>query len=149
MKCIALTLTVSAVSATVVPQALLNLRNHTLLSTYQQVSPLESIAHIATFDEIPIFGGHELREKMLEAQAQHSKIESLASGVFNSFAKASKIVGCNAQFLASSTISLVMRKEHRLSYGSYCEVNPAATLRATHDLMSSGEESFEVSAVLQ
>ena len=45
---------------------MLNLHNHSLLSSNKDVvSPLESIAYIATFDEVPIFGGQELRKEML------------------------------------------------------------------------------------
>ena len=32
--------------------------------------PLESIAHITSYEEIPIFGGHELREQMLVEQRE-------------------------------------------------------------------------------
>ena len=67
MQTLFLTLTATVVSSTTVHPALLNLANHTLLSNNKVVSPLESIAHLATFDEIPVFGGHELREKMLSA----------------------------------------------------------------------------------
>ena len=53
------------ISANALP-SLMGLRNATLLETDKtKVSLLESIAHIATFDEVPIFGGEELREQML------------------------------------------------------------------------------------
>ena len=44
--------------------ALLDLRNHHLLSK-NKITALETIAFIETFDEVPIFGGPELRERML------------------------------------------------------------------------------------
>ena len=72
MKAIALTtITATCACAANVPQALQNLRNHTLLQTNKEtISKLESIAHIATFDEIPIFGGQHYREERLEQLAQ-------------------------------------------------------------------------------
>jgi hypothetical protein len=125
MKAISLTIIAASVSAVQVPQALMNLRNHTLLSTDQVVHPLESIAHIATFDEIPIFGGHELREQMLE-QSLTSTIESdISSLALSVFDRVTKSVSCNAQFAASSTLNFMMRKESRLTYGSFCEEIPA------------------------
>ena len=67
MKSICLTISTAAVvSATPSITGLLNLHNHSLLSSNKDVvSPLESIAYIATFDEVPIFGGQELRKEML------------------------------------------------------------------------------------
>ena len=63
MKSITLTLlTSTVVQSAQVPSALLNLRSSTLLIKDVVINPLERIAHIATFDEIPIFGGHELRK---------------------------------------------------------------------------------------
>lgn len=47
------------------PKSLLNLRNHSLLSSNTVVSPLESIALVETFEDVPVFGGYELREQML------------------------------------------------------------------------------------
>lgn len=44
--------------------SLLNLRNHHLLSN-NKITALETIAFIETFDEVPIFGGLEVRERML------------------------------------------------------------------------------------
>ena len=73
MKSFALTLVASTVVLSAsVPSALLNLRNSTLLLKDVAINPLESIAHIATFDEIPIFGGHELRQQMLEEDKNKS-----------------------------------------------------------------------------
>ena len=40
--------------------ALLNLRNHKLLGE-KKITPFETLAYIETFDEVPIFGGEELR----------------------------------------------------------------------------------------
>ena len=47
---------------------LLNLENHEQLRQAQdpEISPLESIAHVATFEEVPIFGGEQLRQEMLQ-----------------------------------------------------------------------------------
>mgnify|MGYP006093302227 CR=1 FL=1 len=61
MKAIAIASFAVATQAAFMP-SLENLRNHYQLKTDQEISPLESIAHIATFDEVPVFGGHELRE---------------------------------------------------------------------------------------
>ena len=52
--------------------AQLNLPNYQLLNSNQELSPFESIAFIYEFDEIPIYGGKELREKML-AKANNAK----------------------------------------------------------------------------
>ena len=62
MKTVTLTLAATTVASTSVPRALLNLRNHTLLNTSMEMSPLETIAHLATFEDVPVFGGFELRE---------------------------------------------------------------------------------------
>ncbi len=40
--------------------ALLNLRNHKMLGE-KKITPFETLAFIETFDEVPIFGGEELR----------------------------------------------------------------------------------------
>ncbi len=40
--------------------ALLNLRNHKMLGE-KKIMPFETLAFIETFDEVPIFGGEELR----------------------------------------------------------------------------------------
>ena len=62
-----LTTTIAAQSTA----SLLNLRNHHLLSN-NKITALETIAFIETFDEVPIFGGAELRERML-SQANNIK----------------------------------------------------------------------------
>ena len=114
-----------------------NLRNHTLLSADQTVSPLEKIAHIATFDEVPIFGGQELREQMLQqpSSSGESDLELFASGVFNSFTKAGKLAASNAQYLASSGFSMLRaNKDQKLQYSSFCEELPSRTLRESHSL---------------
>ena len=80
MKAIAITSLVAAGSAAGVP-SLENLRNHTLLSNDLKTGPLESIAHIATFDEVPIFGGEELRQQMLQAAPSHDTISTLFDSV--------------------------------------------------------------------
>ena len=59
------TLLIVAATVTAMPKSLLNLRNHSLLSSNTEVSPLESIAHIETFEDVPVYGGYELREQML------------------------------------------------------------------------------------
>ena len=43
---------------------LMNLRNHYLLNSdqQQQLTPFESVAHVQTFEEVPIYGGAELRD---------------------------------------------------------------------------------------
>ena len=44
--------------------------------TLQGMHPLESIRHITTYEEIPIFGGSELREQMLVEQRAVSQKRS-------------------------------------------------------------------------
>ena len=135
MKAIAITSLAVVGSAASVP-SLENLRNHTLLSKDKfDMGPLESIAHIATFDEIPIFGGVELREQMLQASNAHD--DTLASNLISTVGRATKSLGCNALNMANGAFSFVMRKEShsKLGYGSYCEEIPSnnQSLRATLD----------------
>ena len=102
------TVAIVSIQAGMVP-SLENLRNHTLLSTDQAVSPLETIAHIATFDEVPIFGGQELREQMLKQPSAtgESDLELFASGVFNSLNRATKAAACNAHYMGTSAFNLM------------------------------------------
>ena len=123
--------TIVTVSAQAGMPSLANLRNHTLLSAAQEVGPLESIAHIATFDEIPIFGGVELREKMLE-QA-HQAIETnvfdlFTTNVVNTVSRATKALGCG-------TLGLI-KGASKLEYSHYCEEIPTKSLRSGSDLES-------------
>ena len=61
------TITLTLVLATQViaqePQMLFDLRNHHLLNKENeaQIKPYETLAHVKTFDEIPVFGGAEFR----------------------------------------------------------------------------------------
>ena len=129
MKAIAITTVLAAGSAAAVP-SLENLRNHTLLSNDLKTGPLESIAHIATFDEVPIFGGEELRQQMLSA-ASPSDIDSLST-LFNTVTKVTKQAGCSAFNVAASSMGFL--KSGRLGYGSFCEEIPnSSRLRATAD----------------
>ena len=57
-------LTVALIASQAAPQ-LLGLHEHYLLSTEERITPLETIAFIETYDEVPVFGGMELRELML------------------------------------------------------------------------------------
>lgn len=59
-------LTVATALAAGEANALLNLKDHHLLSTEEKITPFESIAYIDTYDEVPVFGGLELRQKMLK-----------------------------------------------------------------------------------
>ena len=97
--------------------ALLNLRNHHLLSTEEKITPFESIAFIATFDEVPVFGGEELRAKML-AQANKTKQQifglevdplELTNSFQQGFQKVSKSVHSHVQSLTN----LVIRSQER------------------------------------
>lgn len=132
MKAITLTAIATTAASANVPQALLNLKNTNLLSADQEVSKLESIAHIATFDEIPIFGGQELREQMLQASnSPASTLDLAVNGVFTTFAR----VGCNMQLAASKTYNFVLKGDSRLTYGSFCEEIPTqnASLMEGHE----------------
>lgn len=66
-------LTAAAVIMTTESNALLNLRDHHLLSTEDKITPFESLAFLEEFDEIPVFGGLELRQSMLEKAAGKAK----------------------------------------------------------------------------
>ena len=48
--------------------ALLNLRGHKFLRNNEKLRPFEQIAHLETFDEVPIFGGEDLRQTMLQTK---------------------------------------------------------------------------------
>ena len=65
-----ITLTLSLASSAVAAesQMLFNLRNHHLLNKEKesQLKQTETLAHVQTFDEIPVFGGAEFRQKLLE-----------------------------------------------------------------------------------
>ena len=83
MKTVCLTLAASA-SAT---QQLFNLPNAEVLAKDQHLTPFESVAHLETFDTIPVFGGQELRSKMLQKaqnslQEKGSIFENIASNSF-------------------------------------------------------------------
>ena len=90
MKAVTLTLAATTVASASVPRALLNLRNHSLLNTSKDVSPLETIAHLATFEDVPVFGGFELREEMLKsiAEAKPSHFDQLTDSFFGAVTKA-------------------------------------------------------------
>ena len=68
MKTVCLTL--SAVTLTNAKSQLFNLRNAEMLPTAEKLNSMDSIAHLETFDPIPIYGGEELRDRMLEAERQ-------------------------------------------------------------------------------
>ena len=72
MKNISLTLCLS-IAAQAAPSVeksqLFNLRNHHKLAsieTTDTLRPIETLARVNTFDEIPVFGGVEFRDKLLE-----------------------------------------------------------------------------------
>lgn len=109
MKTTAL-LTVS-VALTGEASALLGLRGHHLLSNEEIITPFESIAFIETFDEIPIFGGEELRAEML-SQASHAKdkhqfmginydAHAMANSLQQGIKKVSRTVGSHVHDFAS------------------------------------------------
>ena len=75
MKQVFLTAPILAVSQA---SMLFELSDHHLLNSEEQLTPFESIAYIQTFDEVPIFGGAELRAKMLE---QTRKAKNLIYGI--------------------------------------------------------------------
>ena len=69
MKTIALTLTLATASTLAKESSqLFNLRNHHLLRSANDAlnQPFETLAHVKTFDEIPVFGGSEFRQSLLE-----------------------------------------------------------------------------------
>ena len=107
MKSIAL---ITATIAVTDAQALLNLRNHHLLSSQEKLNPLETIAFIETFDEVPIFGGEELRAKMLE-QAGKTKqaifsldTMELTNSIQQGMAKVSKTVSTHVNTLTNKVV---------------------------------------------
>ena len=60
---ITLTLVLAASVSAQEPSMLFNLRNHHLLNneSESQINLSETLAHVKTFDEIPVFGGVEFR----------------------------------------------------------------------------------------
>ena len=82
---------------------LFNLRNHHVLEGVT-LTPFETIAHLETFDPIPVFGGQEHRQRMLEQQRgtdeklnQGFNLEAmgLARDIQRGFTTVSKTVGCS------------------------------------------------------
>ena len=54
-----------------------------LVNSLENMHPLESIKHITTYEEIPIFGGLELREQMLVEQSVSSSKKSQLEQTLN------------------------------------------------------------------
>ena len=81
------------------------------------------------------------------AEAQPSHFDQLTESFFGAVAKASRVVGCQAQMFANTTINLVLKKEGRLGYGSYCEELPSTkSLRA--DKLTQAENQTEEATYL-
>ena len=48
---------------------LLNLWGYHSLKNNEELTPFESVAHIETYEEIPIFGGKEFRDELIEKKS--------------------------------------------------------------------------------
>ena len=62
----ALPILTTAAMGTYNARTLIDLPKFEYLKQDDQLSPFETIAHIKTYDEIPIFGGVEFRNKVLQ-----------------------------------------------------------------------------------
>ena len=97
-----------------------------LLNQLENLTPLERLAHIATFDEIPIFGGEELRAKMLQATNEAKDLDLL-----DKINLAVKTVGCSMDFALSVSLNMLKGNKDRLEYASFCDTISGSTLRAS------------------
>ena len=62
---------------------LMNLKNIKLSKiTRDIIKPFESLVHIQTFDEIPVFGGKDYRKTLLEQDLQQVKGFSFDASLF-------------------------------------------------------------------
>ena len=90
----------------------MDLKNHDLLEKgsdwVDEMSPFESIAHIATYEEIPIFGGQQLRQEMLLSQDKHPELNTFEI-VVNQFERFGRFIGSQTLSAANATVNLVNR----------------------------------------
>jgi hypothetical protein len=116
MKTVCLTLT-AAVSVQASDFQLFNLRNAEVLGKAQELNQFETVAHLETFDHIPVFGGHELRQKMLK---ESSKLKEKSDDIFKNiasdpmglvkdisrgFSTVTMTVGCHISSLSASGLA--------------------------------------------
>ena len=78
-------LTASAALLAQQSNALLELPKFNLLRSDEKVSALESIAYVNTYDEVPIYGGEEYREKVLSKGSKAKRLSSYKFDPMESF----------------------------------------------------------------
>lgn len=109
-------------------QQLFNLRNSEVLGSNNDLQPLESLAHLTTLDPIPVFGGHELRQKMLSAQGAIQEKASglsvkpleIARDIQRGFGTITKTAGCAISTVANVGLSSFISGDHKLEYARFC-----------------------------
>lgn len=82
------TLPILTASAALLAQhsnALLELPKFNLLRSNEKVSALETIAYVNTYDEVPIYGGEEYREKVLGKGSKAKRLSSYKFDPMDSF----------------------------------------------------------------
>lgn len=125
------------------------------LSTESELTPFESIAHIETFDPIPVFGGQELRQKMLNQQnkvvesvavEEDNRVSSAARDIHRGFKTVTKTVGCSINALASSGLSAAFGNaaSGKLGYGRFCGDNDEVVQSQSQQSASSSSSAREV-----
>ena len=121
---LALAFSVNAASATASEKAALtNLVDLGQLNNGDNavLSPLESMKHVYTFEEVPIFGGAELRDEM-RSQGGKSQKKGFLGNVGSFFSVTADFIGCGAHTVGRATVNLF--RNEPLGYSSYCETIP-------------------------
>ena len=110
MKTVSLVLILS-LADTARSNELLQLTNSGRLRTFKNKihKSIESLVHVKTFDEIPIFGGNEYRRSILE-QSKTAKIgaSGLNSDEKTGLVSITKGVGCSIAKVVSSTTNSLL-----------------------------------------
>lgn len=96
-------LTASAALLAQQAHALLELPKFNLLRNNEKVSALETIAYVNTYDEVPIFGGEEYREKVLSKGSKAKKASKFdAMDSFRALQSGAQELGAQAHQVASN-----------------------------------------------
>ena len=106
-------------------KSLVDLQQESAIKSGENLTPLERLAHIATFDEIPVFGGEELRAKMLQAKNEAKDLDLL-----DKINLAVRTVGCSMDFAFSLSLNMLKGNKDKLEYASFCDTIPQSMLRS-------------------
>ena len=108
----------------------MQLRDQHLLLTESDLGPFQRLAHVQTFDETPIFGGREYREKVLakDRYLTESKWDmfdpfAITKSIARGYDTINKLVDCQLRLMTFSTINMLggSNTDHfRLEYANNC-----------------------------